>query len=68
MRTSHASKSVTNSISLYLNSVLADTDVECELDVDQLSNVLVTPNNISYTIFTSGSTGTPKAVRSHAHH
>jgi acyl-coenzyme A synthetase/AMP-(fatty) acid ligase len=33
------------------------------LNVNQLSNVLVSPNNIAYTIFTSGSTGTPKAVR-----
>ena len=56
-----------NNISLYLDSVLTDTDVECELDVDRLSSVLVTSNDISYTIFTSGSTGTPKAVRSHAH-
>ena len=49
-------------ISHDINSVLADINVECEVDVDRLSNVLVTPNNISYTIFTSGSTGTPKAV------
>ena len=56
-----------NSILLYLDSVLTDTDVECELDVDRLSSILVTSNDISYTIFTSGSTGTPKAVRSHAH-
>ena len=49
-------------ILLYLDSVLADTDVECELDVDPLSSVIVTSNNMSYTIFTSGSTGTPKAV------
>ena len=33
------------------------------LNIDQLSNVLVSLNNIAYTIFTSGSTGTPKAVR-----
>jgi non-ribosomal peptide synthetase component F len=31
-------------------------------DLTTLSNVEVTPENISYTIFTSGSTGTPKAV------
>ena len=36
--------------------------MESDVDVDRLSNVLVTPDNIAYIIFTSGSTGTPKAV------
>jgi non-ribosomal peptide synthetase component F len=39
------------------------SNINMMLNVDQLSNVLVSPNNIAYTIFTSGSTGTPKAVR-----
>jgi non-ribosomal peptide synthetase component F len=38
------------------NSTLRD------LDVNQLSDVKVTPDNVAYIIFTSGSTGTPKAV------
>jgi D-alanine--poly(phosphoribitol) ligase subunit 1 len=34
-----------------------------EMNLDQLSNVVVTPENMAYIIFTSGSTGVPKAVR-----
>ena len=45
-------------ISLDIDSLLSDNDA----DIDRLSNITVTPNNIAYTIFTSGSTGTPKAV------
>jgi non-ribosomal peptide synthetase component F len=33
-----------------------------EHDVERLSIIKVTPNDIAYIIFTSGSTGTPKAV------
>jgi fengycin family lipopeptide synthetase D len=33
-----------------------------KIDVNQLSNVELTWDNIAYVIFTSGSTGTPKAV------
>jgi non-ribosomal peptide synthetase component F len=33
-----------------------------DVDIDRLSNIIVTSKNICYTIFTSGSTGTPKAV------
>ncbi|CAF4174409.1 unnamed protein product, partial [Adineta steineri] len=32
-------------------------------DLYRLSNILISPNNISYIVFTSGSTGTPKAVQ-----
>jgi fengycin family lipopeptide synthetase D len=39
------------------NNALSD-----DVDIDRLSNIIVTSENISYTIFTSGSTGTPKAV------
>ena len=51
-----------NIISLDIDSVLIENDMKSDVDVDQLSNVAITPNNIAYTIFTSGSTGTPKAV------
>jgi len=34
-----------------------------EINIDKLSNVVVTGENIAYIIFTSGSTGIPKAVR-----
>ena len=47
-------------VSLDINLIVADNDVEN--DVDRLSNILLTPENIAYIIFTSGSTGTPKAV------
>ncbi len=33
-----------------------------DVDVERLSTVIVTPDNIAYIIFTSGSTSTPKAV------
>jgi non-ribosomal peptide synthetase component F len=49
-------------ISLDMDSVLTNNDVESDVDVDALMNVVVTPDNIAYIIFTSGSTGTPKAV------
>ena len=47
---------------LEIDSVLFNNDVNSNLDVDRLSNVAVTSDNISYVIFTSGSTGIPKAV------
>jgi non-ribosomal peptide synthetase component F len=49
-------------VSLDIDSVLTNNDMERDVDVDRLSNVIVTPDNIAYIIFTSGSTGTPKAV------
>ena len=49
-------------ISLDIDSILTDNNIDNDVDVDQLSNVIVTPDNIAYIIFTSGSTGTPKAV------
>jgi non-ribosomal peptide synthetase component F len=48
--------------SVDIDTVLANNDVESNVDVDLLTNVLVAPDNIAYIIFTSGSTGTPKAV------
>ena len=41
---------------LFANDVLSDNDINI------LTNVLVSFDNIAYIIFTSGSTGTPKAV------
>ena len=51
-----------NVITLDIDAVLVRNEVESDLNVDQLSSIVVTSSNISYTIFTSGSTGTPKAV------
>ena len=45
-----------------IDSVLIEKNVERNIDVDQLSDILISPESIAYIIFTSGSTGTPKAV------
>ena len=47
---------------LDIDSILSDHDVESIVDVNRLSNVRITPEDIAYIIFTSGSTGAPKAV------
>jgi non-ribosomal peptide synthetase component F len=49
-------------VTLDIDSVLADNDVRSDVDVNTLSKISVTSENISYIVFTSGSTGTPKAV------
>ena len=49
-------------ISLDIDLILTGNDVDSDVDVDRLSNITVTTNDIAYIIFTSGSTGTPKAV------
>src|ERR1700678_1747725 len=49
-------------ISVDIDSVLANNDVESDFDLDTITSVVVAPDNIAYIIFTSGSTGTPKAV------
>jgi len=50
-------------ISIDIDSVLINNnDVESDVEIDQLSDIVVSPENIAYIIFTSGSTGTPKAV------
>jgi non-ribosomal peptide synthetase component F len=49
-------------ISCNVDVILIDGHASRDIDVDQLSNVTVTPDNVAYTIFTSGSTGAPKAV------
>ena len=51
-------------ISLDINLMFYYNDIYNNSALIPLSNVEVTPENISYTIFTSGSTGTPKAVSS----
>ena len=42
--------------------LIASCMMKDDIDVDRLSDVLVTPRDKAYIIFTSGSTGTPKAV------
>ncbi|CAF4135124.1 unnamed protein product [Rotaria sp. Silwood2] len=49
--------------SLNIDSVIIDYEVENDADVNQLTSIKVTPENIAYIIFTSGSTGTPKAAQ-----
>jgi non-ribosomal peptide synthetase component F len=56
-------------ISIDIDSVLINNnDVESDVEVDQLSGIVVSPENIAYIIFTSGSTGTPKAVCCNSFH
>ncbi|UJR12976.1 hypothetical protein I4U23_000001 [Adineta vaga] len=43
--------------------ILTNNDIQNNTGFDQLSNVIVTPENIAYIIFTSGSTGVPKAAQ-----
>ncbi|CAF1199291.1 unnamed protein product [Adineta steineri] len=46
-----------------IESILFDNNVKNNVNVNQLSSIIVTPDDIAYIIFTSGSTGTPKAVQ-----
>jgi non-ribosomal peptide synthetase component F len=55
-------------ISLDIDAILTGNDVCSDIDVDRLSNVMLTAENIAYIIFTSGSTGTPKAVSNSLHY
>ena len=55
-------------VSLDVDSVFTDNGVECGVDIDRLSRVVVTSDNIAYIIFTSGSTGIPKAVSNEGYH
>jgi non-ribosomal peptide synthetase component F len=52
-----------HAISLDIDLILLKSNLENDIDVNQLSNLTVTSENIAYIIFTSGSTGIPKAVR-----
>ncbi len=49
-------------ISLDVDLILIDGNSEYDIDVNRLSNIIITPANIAYIIFTSGSTGIPKPV------
>ncbi len=51
-----------DTISIDIDSILVNNDIESDNDVDLLTTVLVTPDDVAYTILTSGSTGVPKAV------
>ncbi|CAF4030005.1 unnamed protein product, partial [Adineta steineri] len=46
-----------------IHSILTNHDSKSDVDIDRLSDVRVTSNDIAYIIFTSGSTGIPKAVQ-----
>jgi non-ribosomal peptide synthetase component F len=47
---------------LNIDSILTNKDVSSDVNIDQLSDVVVIPDHVAYIIFTSGSTGIPKAV------
>jgi len=55
-------------ISINIDPLLINNDMESDVDVKQLSSVSVTSDSIAYVIFTSGSTGTPKAVCCNSFH
>jgi non-ribosomal peptide synthetase component F len=61
------SKFTSDTLTLNIDTALINNTItrETEIDVDRLSEMKVTPDDISYVIFTSGSTGTPKAVSDH---
>ncbi|CAF4156926.1 unnamed protein product, partial [Adineta steineri] len=50
-------------VSTDIGSTWINNDIISDVNVDRLSSVTVTSNNIAYIIFTSGSTGIPKAVK-----
>lgn len=45
-----------------LDSTLTNCSIDSDVDTNQLSDVAVVGDNITYIIFTSGSTGSPKGV------
>ena len=47
---------------LDIDSMLIKNDSVSSINIDRLSNVKVTVDDIAYIMFTSGSTGTPKGV------
>jgi non-ribosomal peptide synthetase component F len=49
-------------MSVDIDTILPEGTAQKDVDIDRLSSVMVTSNNICYIILTSGSTGTPKAV------
>ena len=46
-----------------IESAIINNQIVNDVDIQRLTNVAITPDNIAYIIFTSGTTGTPKAVR-----
>ncbi|CAF4019630.1 unnamed protein product [Adineta steineri] len=50
-------------ITLDIDPILIVNSMERNIDIDQLSNINVTSDNIAYITFTSGSTGIPKATQ-----
>ncbi|CAF1225060.1 unnamed protein product [Adineta steineri] len=59
-------KFIDNKILFHIDSVFTDNRQEERIDLDRLSDILVTPDSTAYIIFTSGSTGIPKAVSSNS--
>ena len=49
-------------ILINIDSILGNDQINKINNVDQLTSIHKTPDDIAYIIFTSGSTGTPKAV------
>jgi len=47
---------------LDIETAVNDNILDNRIDIDKLSDVVVTGESIAYVIFTSGSTGVPKAV------
>jgi non-ribosomal peptide synthetase component F len=52
-------------ITLDINSLLINKYILNDDNINQLSHVILTSENLAYIIFTSGSTGTPKAVNNY---
>ncbi|UJR18784.1 hypothetical protein I4U23_005690 [Adineta vaga] len=50
-------------VSLDIDTVFSDNATTNDTDIDQLSLIKVSRENVAYVVFTSGSTGTPKAVQ-----
>ncbi|CAF4251194.1 unnamed protein product [Adineta steineri] len=50
-------------LAIDIQSIAANNDIVSDIDIDRLSSIAITPNDIAYVIFTSGSTGIPKAVQ-----